>query len=59
MGSNPRTDVLRPDAITAALIARVSPDALPCAPSHEGTTYTRHAQPGRAPASSAHSPHQP
>eukprot|EP00966_Prymnesium_polylepis_P091956 2128763-Prymnesium_polylepis.1 len=30
---------------------------LPCAPSHEGTTYT--AQPGRAPASSAHSPHQP
>ena len=28
MGSNPRTDVLRPHAITAALIARVSPDAL-------------------------------
>ena len=28
MGSNPRTYVLRPHAITAALIARVSPDAL-------------------------------
>eukprot|EP00966_Prymnesium_polylepis_P024702 569690-Prymnesium_polylepis.1 len=28
MGSNPRFNVLRPNAITAALIARVPPDAL-------------------------------